>query len=280
MNGLHIYHFFNYREYLKVYYEKRKAKEAGFSHRSFLKDAGIPGAVYLQRVLRNERKLMPRYIPNFSKAMGHSPREAEYFQAMVLYGNEKNAVKKECHLKKLLQIRHASEELRFEDKKLKYFEKWYVPVLRELAPLIDFKDDFNLLSAKLIPRISPTQAKNGLKFLVNNGFLKKDGNGRYTPTQQVFTTGDEVNSVILTRYHKKTLSQSIEAFDTIKKQERDISSLTLCVSTDTYYRMKKEIQKFRKRLLAMAESDETPDMVCYSGFQLLPRSKPRQGGKQ
>jgi len=64
--------------------------------------------------------------------------------------------------------------------------------------------------------------------------------------------------------------QCVEALESVKKEDRNFSSSTLLVSKEMYEEIKKEIYHFRKRLLSMAKDCKDPEMVCFTGFQLLP----------
>jgi uncharacterized protein (TIGR02147 family) len=134
-----------------------------------------------------------------------------------------------------------------------------------------------MLARHCIPRITAQQAGNAIAYLLKTGFLKKDQRGGYFRTEPVISSGDEVTSTILRNYHRQTLAQSVQALDTVEPGDRDISSLTLSVSRKTYFAIKREIQDFRKRLLSMAKEDASPEMVCLTGFQLLPRSRMNPG---
>jgi len=271
--SIDIYNYFDYREYLHAVYSLRKEHEKGFSHRSFSREAGIASPNYLQRVLKGERTLSKDYSEKFCTALGLQRNESFYFSTLVEFNNESEAAKKETLLRTLLTLRYRRGIHRINDKKLQFFGKWYYPVVRELATLLNSKDDYNALARTCIPKITAQQAENAVAYLLKNGFLQIDSNGTILRTDPVISSGNEVSSTILRNYHKQTLAQSIDALDSIEKEDRDISSLTLCVSRKTYQAMKKEIQDFRKRLLSMAKEDPHPEMVCLAGFQLLPRSK-------
>jgi uncharacterized protein (TIGR02147 family) len=268
-----IFTFFDYREYLQSIYEWRKRTESGFSHRSFAKEAGIVSPNYLHRVLKRERELSEEYGNKFAAALKLHGNDLLYFSTLVRFNQEQDSAKKEELLRTLLALRYRRGVHHIYDKKLQFFSKWYYPVLRELAIIIDFNDDYNILARNCLPKITAQQAENGIAYLVKQGFLTKNEDGTFTRSDPVISSGDEVASTVLRNYHKQTLSQSIDALDSIDREERDISSVTLSVSKTTYLAMKKEIQDFRKRLLAMAKEDQEPQMVCLAGFQLLPRSK-------
>ena len=268
-----IYNYFDYREYLQAQYSQRKRHDRGFSHRSFSRDAGIPSPNYLFRVLKGERTLNGAYIAKFCKALRLTRGESRYLATLVRFNTEHEIGKKEKLLKTLLSLRYRRGILRMDDKKLQFFSKWYYPVIRELAVILDFKNDFSLLARHCVPRITSQQAANAVAYLLKNGFLKKSAAGRFIRTEPVISSGDEVKSMALRNYHRQTLAHGIMAIDTVEPKSRDISSLTLSVSRKTYFAIKKEIQNFRKRLLALAKEDANPEMVCLAGFQLFPRSK-------
>ncbi len=275
-----IYAYFDYREYLNDIFAYFKSVDSSYSHRRFLADAGIPGSTYLLRILRNQRKLSPKYVANFSKAIRHSPSEARYFSLLVAFNNEKNVDKKDALLKELLKLRSAKITFAIDDKKLRYFEKWYYPVIRDLVALVDFNDDYKALGRMLIPPIKPEQAKGAVAFLLKHGFIKKRGNRKgYEPSEPIVSTAPSVHSTILSRFHQKNLELDIDAFKNCTHSDRSISSVTMSISKDTFEKIRLEIQEFRKRLLAMARQDPSPTMVCRVGFQLVPRAKIKKRGQ-
>ena len=151
-------------------------------------------------------------------------------------------------------------------------------MIRELVSICDFKEDYAFLARRCIPRITAAQAKSAVEYLVNNGFIRKNNNGRYRIVNQVIATEPEVNSAIIPRYHRITIQQCADAVDTIQKEDRNFSSSTMLVSLELYDEIKKEIYHFRKKLLGMAKECANPEMVCFAGFQLLPRSEQIKAG--
>lgn len=268
-----VYNFFDYREYLGAVYTWKKQNDKGFSHRAFSIEAGISSPNYLFRVIKGERTLNSGYVEKFCEALHLTRIERRYFTTLVQFNTETEITRKEKLLRTLQSLRCRRGIQRIDDKKLQFFSKWYYPIIRELAVLFNFKNDYNLLARNCIPRITSQQAVSAVAYLLKNGFLQKEADGTFVRTNPVISSGDEVKSTVLRSYHRQTLLQSIDALDSVEQENRDISSLTLSVSRKTYIVMKEEIQDFRKRLLAMAKEDANPEMVCLAGFQLLPRSK-------
>lgn len=275
-----VYDYFDHREYLNDIFNHFKKVDSAYSHRKFLADAHIPGSTYLLRVLKNERKLSPKYVANFSSAIKHTPSESLFFELLVKFGHEKNVDRKDLLLKELLKIRSEKTHYSLEDKKLRYFEKWYYPVIRDLVGLVDFGNDYNALGRMLIPPVKADQVEKAVKFLLKNGFIKQRENSPgFEPSEPILSTPPTVNSTILSQFHKKNLELDIEAFDNCTLSDRSISSVNMSVSNETFEKMRVEIQEFRKRLIALAREDNNPNMVVRFGFQMVPRAKIKKKGQ-
>jgi len=269
-----VFNYFDYREYLRDLFDEYKKAETGFTYRSFARQAGIMSQTYMLRVINGTRSLSPDYLPNICAFFRLNQSQARYFEALTAFNNEKHPERKEELLKKIISLRYSKDVHRIADKKLRFYERWYYPVVRELVTIIDFKNDYNLLARLCRPRITAVQARGAVRYLLANDFIRKNPDGTFRQTHQVISTGPEVDSTILRKYYRQIMHQCMDAIDNEKREERDISSLTLSVSENKFRAIKTEIQEFRKRLLAMAKEDyEIPERVCLISMQMIPRSK-------
>ena len=273
-DSITIFDYFDYREYLDDYFAYLKSKRRGFSYRAFSREAGIRSHNFLPRILSRERNLSEEFIPFLASYFNLTGKEVRYFEALIAFNNAKKPSVKEQRLKQLLALRIVYDEHKINDEKLHFFDKWYYPVVRELITICDFQDDFAVLARHCVPHISPVQAKDAVTFLLKNGFIVRGKDGRYGAADAVISTDPEVDSAIIPKYHRETLLQCVNALETVTKEDRNFTSSTLLVSKELYEEFKKEIYHFRKRMLSMARDCKDPEMVCFTGFQLLPRSKP------
>jgi uncharacterized protein (TIGR02147 family) len=69
------------------------------------------------------------------------------------------------------------------------------------------------------------------------------------------------------------LERASEAIDLVPRDEREISSVTLCVSQTKLLELKQQIRDFRRHLLQTAEQDTGVERVVQVCFQLFPISK-------
>lgn len=270
--------YFDYRQYLAEAFRYRKARDEKFSHRGFLQAAGIPGSAYLVRVLNSTRKLNRKYVPHFCRALGLSAREAQYFAALVDYGNTKAHEARHLLLKDMLKLRAADPQFLLRDRRLNFFKRWYYPVVREIVSLTDVRDDFNQVARMVVPPITAVQAENAVRFLEKNGFVRREADGRYALSEPFVSSGDALNSTVLDQYHRANLALNCEALDLVPPDLRSASSLTLTLSEAGFERIRREIRDFRAHLMAIAKEDAHPERVFHIGFTALSRSKKKKDG--
>jgi succinate dehydrogenase / fumarate reductase flavoprotein subunit len=77
----------------------------------------------------------------------------------------------------------------------------------------------------------------------------------------------------IVEYHRAMLDCASRAIDEVPRDEREISTLTLCVSHDVLLKLKERIREFRRELLHVAEQEGQAERVVQINFQLFPMSR-------
>jgi uncharacterized protein (TIGR02147 family) len=153
-----------------------------------------------------------------------------------------------------------------------YFSEWYIPAVRELAARADFRAEPEWIADQLLPSISPPRARKALKVLFELGFLIRDEQGSARRAHELVTSGGPLGHQLVA-YHRAMLERASEAIDLVPRDEREISSVTLCVSQTKLLELKQQIRDFRRHLLQTAEQDSGGERVVQVSFQLFPISK-------
>lgn len=268
-----IYRYINYRDYLYDWYLFQKRITPRFSYRALAELVGVCSHNYLQRIIRGNRNLSLKYLKEFCQALSLTRPESRYFKLLLEYDTASAAEKKTNLFKRIMIMREKEGKELMQESQLLFFDRWYRPIVRELLTLFPFDGDYKKLGSRCIPRISENDAREAVNYLRDNGFIKIGENGTYIQTSPVISTGDEIQSHFVRKYHQETMGVVSNLIDTIPPQEREVSTLTFSVSKDTYRKMKEEIRSFRKRMIDLAQADENPEMVYTASFQLVPRSK-------
>lgn len=270
--GRRVYEFLDFRRYLAEFYAHHKRHEYGFSYRVFARRAGCKSTNYPCLVISGKRNLTADMALRFAEACGLQGNEAAYFGDLVGFNQAKTQREKErCYarLSRFAQFRRVHQ---LTESQARYFSKWYIPATRELAGRSGFVADPEWIASMLVPRISVAQARDALETLLELGFLKETEAGSVVRVDNLVSSGGPLGHHLVS-YHRAMLERAGEAIELFAREEREIASLTLCVSEARLLELKAQIREFRQRLLQTAEQDDTPERVVQLNFQLFPLSK-------
>jgi uncharacterized protein (TIGR02147 family) len=270
-----VYDYSDYRLFLKEYYEERKAENPNFSFRYLAQKAGINSAPFFKFLIEGKRNLTQETLAKVAVALKLNEKEREYFEHLVFFNQAKTVKDKSRFFDKLIALQKARNTLHIGSEKYAYFTEWYHCAIRELAAMMDFRDDFARLGNALRPPISALRAQESVELLLRLGFLRKE-NVKYLQAEPLLSTGYGIEDYQIIRFQIKMLRMAIEAFDRTHAAERSTSSLTFGLSRETYKTLVREMRAFRGRLMELVGKDESPEMVYHLNMGLFPLSKPPQ----
>jgi uncharacterized protein (TIGR02147 family) len=271
----------NYREFLRDYYSEKKEQHAFYSYRLFSQKAGFKSPNFLKLVIEGERNLSKDSVFKFAKALNLKKKEADYFENLVFFNQSESLEEKNAYLTKLMRHRAKPGAKKMERGEYSYYSEWYHPVIRDLVGAVNFKDNFKMLGQAVAPSISAAEAEKSVKLLLDLGFIRTDGNGTYWKTSASLTTGPVVRSVAIANYHKAMLQLASESIERFPSSQRDVESLTVSVSEETYRIMMKRASDFLlNELLPLAEADKNNERVAQVNLQIFPLSQGLKPGKE
>lgn len=273
---INVFMFFDYRDYLRAFFNELKKNDLDFSLRTLQESLTFSGSAFFSRILDGSRPFSLEKARQFADYYTFPEKEKEYLLSMVRFGNEKNVDKRDVLLKALVSLRSNHKEYALQDASLKFFSKWYIPVLRDLMPLILTETNYNQIGRMFVPPLKETQVKSALAYLIENKFLFKSDDGLFEVREPIVSTPPRVRSTILRQYHLKNLEINADAYDLCSVDERSLSSITCSLSPESFEKVREEIRLLRERVLAIAQEDKNPSMVCHLGVQWLPRAKKRR----
>ena len=283
MEQLSVYNFTDYREYLREFYKAQKSADPSFSYRNFIKKIGINAVGFYKDVVEGRRNLGRTLLVKFSSAIGHSKREAEYFEAMVYFCEARTVEERELYFKRMMEY-SDSKAITVDATRYEFYSKWYYSAIRSVLSYYPFTGDYNELARMLHPSIRPEQAKKSILLLVKLGFIAQNSSGIYCLTEQLITTG--VNSqekalkeLELLKFHNELIDMGKSAYDNFPTSKIDLSNLTVSISDETYQTIKKEIGALRKKILSFAEQEKNADRVYQINYQLFPLTKIEKDSK-
>lgn len=266
-----MFAYLDYRAYLRDLYVEQKERGRGFSYRVFSRWAGLRSPNYLKLVIDGDRSLTQEMAKRFAKACGLKSDAAEFFVDLVAFNQAKTGAARTKHYKKLTGFKKYRDAHQLELAQERYHSKWYLPAIRELAARADFSEDPKWIAARIRPAITTAQAKRAVATLLELGLLARD-EGSVVQSEPLVSTGPETTSVHVMAYHRVMLERASASMDEFAREERDISSLTLCLGVDGLSRIKQRLQRFRRELLELSALEDDPRQVVQINLQLFPLS--------
>jgi uncharacterized protein (TIGR02147 family) len=264
-----VFAYADFRLYLREYHARRKAKEPKFSHRYIAAQVKATSAGWFADLINGRTNLSGNHMVRLVALLGLKEFESEYFTTLVRYDQAGSMEEKVQHYRKLTAIKGVKPELVGKDR-FDFYSEWFHGVIRELLFFYDFNGDPAALGKRLIPGIGALEARKSLRLLESLGFIKKGPSGRYVATPATLKKDPAFKTLHLDSYFKANIRLGAESLETVPKEERDISAMTLPLSRAAFGKAKEEIRALRNRLLALTEADPDPERVYQCNFHIFP----------
>ena len=270
-----IFTYTDYRTFLKDYYTFRKGQNHHFSYRSFGQKTGVASSV-LKDIITGRRNLTLSIMHRYASYMKLTNRETRYFETLVRFANSKNNTEKNEAFIDMVRMRGKSGIKFLGIEHYEFFSKWYHSAIRELVTMPDFREDPEWIAKKLKPHITAAQVKKSLELLLSTGILTRDKRGNLIQKDAVISSEYEMASVALRNFQSQMIKLAGDAVESVPREEREISSLTLGVSERFYQRLKERIRIFKEEILNMIIEDKSDSETVYQvNFQLFPLVSPK-----
>jgi uncharacterized protein (TIGR02147 family) len=274
MNSL--FEYTDYRKFLRDYYGSKKGEKKGFSLKVLADRAGFKARDYVLRVMNGSRNLSQSGAFMLSRALRLSEKETDYFTNLISFNQANMPQEKDFFFRKMAEVGKYNRLQKLRQDQVVYLSEWYYSALRSLLPVIDFKDNYVELAKFLDPPLTPTHVRKAVELLVHLGLLIKEKTGKYSVPVSQLTVGDEVQAVALARFHKQSLELARRALDYYPSQDREISGVTMSLSSAGFKKIKSELRAFRRKMMEVAEQDTKEEGVFQLNMQLFPLSKRRK----
>jgi len=267
-----VFEYLDYRAFLGDYYATRKQSRRGFSYRQFSRRAGLKSPNYLKLVIDGARNLSAPMAERFAGACGLDGDAMAYFVALVAFNQAKSSRERNACYARMTRFRGYRRIHALDIAQAEYFAHWHMPAIRELALRDDFRDDPRWIARTMLPSITQAEAEHAMQTLLELGLLVRDADGTVRQGEPLVSTGPETFGLHVGNYHRAMMERAAASIDLVPSEQRDVSSLTLCLSEEGLQRMKRRVQQFRRELLEDSELEEDPVRVVQINFQLFPLS--------
>jgi uncharacterized protein (TIGR02147 family) len=267
----------DYRKFLADFYKEKKRRSPSFSYRNFCTRAGLRSPSLFREVVAGTRNLTASTVVAFVKGLGLNERDGRFFENLVFFNQAKREETKRKYLAALRGLRYQKPQKVIPAHLFAFYERWYHPVIRELALLPHWKGDFSMLAKSVCPPIKVSEARESVALQMRLGFLKQGADGAYQQTDPAISTGAEVSSLAVRQLNRSLAQLGVEAIDRFPPHERDISSVVMGIPFAKLDELKREIGEFRKRLATLVSAEDIADSAYALVIEFFPTGKAGPG---
>ena len=263
-----LFQYYDYRKFLRDFYDEQKRLISVFSYRYMAKRLGIEHSTLI-KILQGARHLTIKKVKNVIKLCGFSDKEGRYFENLVLFGRAKTERESAAYFEKLQKIQGV-KQYNLENKQFEFFRHWYYAALWSLLNFYPFKGNFRELSSMLTPSVPVKKVKAAIEDMIDLSLIIIDSKGYYKTISQNISTGEKWQSVAVYEYLQSSLQLASEALSRFKKDKRDISALIVDIPEENLAEIKDLISEFRKSLIARINKYPKSDRVYQISMQVFP----------
>lgn len=260
----------DYREYIRDYYTERKT--FGFSWNAFASSAGFSSPVFLQYVCEAKKNLSEKTASQVASAMGLVGYEVDFFELLVAYGNAKDDKSKKAVLGRISVFAETHRVRVIGADEYEFFKSWKNSVVREIAPALPGATHKQLSIASR-RRIPTAEIAKILDFLLQSGYLEVDENGCYHQVNRSLKMSGERNTIrksVARDLQRQMTELALDALENETAENRNMTGVTLGITRDKYAQIVQELAECRRRIVAIAASDDATEEVYRLNMQLFP----------
>jgi uncharacterized protein (TIGR02147 family) len=271
MKLVNVFEYFNYRDYLKDYYQLRKENDPYFSYRAFANRAGYNSSGLYSLIVSGVRNLTPRYAPGFTKALGLDDKEAEYFQLMLQYTHAvSEKVRKELFIKMVQMLPQQERKLKLCHRE--FYSEWYFVAIHQALSILNINENNpEELTKFLNPYVGLREIKKAIKVLLELELIKKDESGFWKPISGNISGGVEVGKVYINDFQKNMLDLAKKSYENFSKEKRYTITESFAVSDSVAQLIHEKAQNFHNEIISLILSDKKPEeKLLQLNLQLFP----------
>ncbi len=265
-----IYHYTDYRRFLKEWIAAKKRTNSKYSYRYFSAKSGFSSTNFLSLVVNGKRNLTNASIGKISKGLGLSKNKRTFFEHLVFMNQAATHEEKDHYYQRMLHAKPNTEFQIIDKIQYEYFSRWYHPVIREMIEFAPQPLDPEWLATFIQPPISAKQVENSIKLLLKLDLIEEYIPGIYRKKEAVLTTGSEVRALQITNFHKQMAELADSALERFPSEQRDISGIILSINTGSLTEIKEMIASFRNQLAEMAAETSDENAVVYIQIRAFP----------
>lgn len=260
-----------FRQFLKEWVAWKKGHSQTFSLRQFALRAGFQSHTFLPKVIDGSRNLADDSIQRVASVLGLSKAEERFFALMVRHDQAEDESERDRLFVELSALRRLRFQRRIGSAQANYYDQWYYPVLRQLAPGLGDDPDPARMGELLVPPVPPAQVRKALADLESMGLLVRDG-AKWVAPDSVLSV-DSLPRAVKMKGRHDILVRGMESLHRFGPEERSARCLLIGLSEEGHREMLEVLDQAARRCLEIAARDDHPNKIWQIVLQAFPATR-------
>ncbi|MCB9496130.1 MAG: TIGR02147 family protein [Fibrobacteria bacterium] len=267
----------DYREWLRAFYEERKAHDSFVSYR-FLAERTDMDHSLLIKVMQGDRHLSEASVDAWIRYLRFDAREEDYFRTLVRFGKTRSTRERTQCLEHLLSMQ-GTQAMPLEKETVEYFRRWHHVALRGLLGL-DGSLDAEEAAVQLDPPIGVEDARASLALLEKLQLIRREPDGRWALVNDYVEAGPAVDPKVIRAHQQEMMRMAAEAIDRHPPDHRQVSSATITLAMTDLPEARARIRALRDSLLRLSSESRTADQVFQFQTVLFPLTQVKRAPRR
>lgn len=253
----------DYRLFLREYMQWMARENRKYSLRWVADRAGFTSPSMLSMVLSGQRSLPRDKLPGLVAALKLLSDEADYLR-LIFEMQQTDDPKERARLEKQVIQDHRGGLFQDPSEEgYEVFKKWYLPAIRELVALKNFRSDPFWIAGQL--GITPFEARDGLALLLRTGLVSSDG-GVFCRSVPSVQPRNAMPKGLIDDFNRQFAERGGDAVS-LPRDHRYFNALTIAVSKSAFAKIPEILARLISEIDMLAESDPERDDVAVLNVQ-------------
>jgi uncharacterized protein (TIGR02147 family) len=241
----------------------KKSADPGFSVRRAAERLQACSPTLVSLIVRGQRRLSPERVADFAQLLGLS--SAEQNALFLLSGGQ--VPKREIPSSSGSKVKeHAPRRI----VRSGLFKLWFHLHLWEAARLPTFRADAFALFGLLRGIASPEALGKSVRYLLKEGFLRRNLNGSIGPDHPTLETADENANEQIQQLHMRSLQLAARLVGEVPMPEREAGLVLMTLNHEGFQKLKAILKNFNETLAQFFEDNAGGDCL----YQVLVNAVP------
>lgn len=260
-----------FRQFLKDWTVWKKSTSPTFSLRQFAQRAGFQSHTFLPKVIDGSRNLAEESAQRIAQVLGLSKADERFFVLMVRHDQCEDEQERERLFLDLSAMRRVRFQRKIGAAQANYYDQWYYPALRQLAPCLGDDPDPARMGDLLVPPVGAALVRKALADLETMGLLVREGKRWLAPDSVVSV--DALARAVKIKGRRDILVKGMESLHRFGPEERLTRCILIGLSEGARQEVLEVMNEAARRCMEIAARDEKPDKIWQVALQAFPLTR-------